>query len=149
MMKLFTLFIFLVFTYTAFAQHDWQRWQAVKTSYEIKTFKTRDYQIDNSNIESIVITNARNLYYFFISDLDGDNCSFYPSGSMFFVEAVKKTNIIKGTLMFADRFTRDTDFFKSLNQYPVRVAGKLFDPVYNYMLDKSRIKIFSIKNVNK
>ncbi|MBU0475828.1 MAG: membrane protein insertion efficiency factor YidD [Bacteroidetes bacterium] len=78
-------------------------------------------------------------YSFLISDLDGDNCPFYPTCSSFFVQSVNETNIIKGTLMFADRFTRDSNIFKSRSHYPKHISGKLFDPIQNYLLTDSTI----------
>ncbi len=122
------------------AQTDLKRWEAESVSYEIPYKTHHIYSIDNSSFGMMFFSFARNVYYFFISDLDGDNCPFYPTCSSFFVESVKETNILKGTLMFADRFTRDINFFKGRSHYPVYLNGKLFDPPSNYTMDSQKIK---------
>jgi putative component of membrane protein insertase Oxa1/YidC/SpoIIIJ protein YidD len=121
-------------------QIDFQKWDAKTVSYEIPNTERHDYTIDNSNIGTTFISFTRNVYYFFISDLDGDNCPFYPTCSSFLVQAIKETNIIKGTLMFADRFTRDLNFFKGENHYPLYSRNKFLDPPSNYILDNTKIK---------
>jgi putative component of membrane protein insertase Oxa1/YidC/SpoIIIJ protein YidD len=80
-----------------------------------------------------------NGYWFFISGVDGDNCPFQPSCSSFFVESVKETNLIQGILMFADRFTRDINFYKREEHYPRAGNGRYFDPASLYTLKKEKI----------
>lgn len=122
------------------AQSDWEKWGGQQASYELKTQNKHDYSIDNSNFGMILLSAVRDLYYFFISDLDGDNCAFSPSCSAFFIQAVKETSIIKGTLMFADRFTRDMNFFKGGGNYPLLPSKKYYDPANNYTLNSQKIK---------
>ena len=129
-----------------FAQTDWTRWEGAKVSYKIKTEQAPESEKSDNSFLGDLLTGAREIYAFFISDLDGDNCPFYPSCSHFFVRAVLASNLIQGNLMFADRFTRDTNIFKSLAQYPVRVHGRLYDPVFLYELDESRINIKKLLN---
>jgi putative component of membrane protein insertase Oxa1/YidC/SpoIIIJ protein YidD len=132
--------IILIISGTLFAQTDWTKWNAQPASYEITIHQKYDYSVDNSNFGLTLLSVTRNLYYFFISDLDGDNCAFNPSCSLFFIQAVKETSIFKGTLMFADRFTRDINFFKGMNHYPLLPSNKYFDPAYNYTLNSQKIK---------
>ena len=127
-------FVFLSFTLN-FAQTDWQRWGKVKDSYE-KKVPDDTLKFDNSSVKSFLFSSLKNAYAFFWSDHDGDNCPFYPKCSRFYVTAVKETNLIKGTLMFADRFTRDSNLFKSSAQYGFYYTGRLFDPVIKYTLNQ-------------
>ena len=133
------MFFLLMWIEIVYAQNETERWVAKTVSYEIPFSTHHDYTIDNSNIGSTLISFARNVYYFFISDLDGDNCPFYPTCSTFFVQAVKETNIIKGTLMFADRFMRDINFFKG-KKYTLTSGNKFLDPPSNYLFDSTKIK---------
>jgi putative component of membrane protein insertase Oxa1/YidC/SpoIIIJ protein YidD len=122
------------------AQSDWERWEAKEPDFKIKSpyYSTRLY--DNSNSGMEILTAVRNGYAFLISDHDGDNCPFYPSCSRFFVLSVKETNFLQGLLMFADRFTRDTNIFKNFNKYPKHKSGKLYDPVFLYTLDAENLE---------
>jgi putative component of membrane protein insertase Oxa1/YidC/SpoIIIJ protein YidD len=122
------------------AQSDWARWDEKQISYEIPTHQHHDYALDNSNISLTMLSLVRNAYYFFISDLDGDNCPFSPSCSAFFIESVKETSILKGTLMFADRFTRDLNLFKGQYHYQLLPKNKYYDPTSNYTLYSEKIK---------
>lgn len=137
--KVLLAYIFLLFN-IVYAQTDWVRWEGRKISY----INDDEYK---STIDKKSMNNFLNLlkksYKIFISDLDGDNCPFYPSCSQFFIESVYKTNLLKGTLIFIDRFTRDINFFKSSFQYQYRLYGKLYDPVDNYLLIPYKIQINS------
>lgn len=137
------LISFLFITEISSAQTDWVKWEAKEISYELITHQHHDYTIDKSNFGMTILSVVRNTYYFFISDLDGDNCPFEPSCSAFFLQSVKETSIIKGTLMFADRFTRDLNFFKGMNHYPLLSSNKFSDPAYNYTLHSVKIKFYS------
>jgi len=128
------LFIIIITANILCAQTDWVKWEAAEPSYEIPVSQERNFRVDNSTIGSLIITGATKIYHIMVSDVDGDNCPFYPSCSEFFVEGVKSTNLFQGGLMFIDRFTRDINFFKSRNKYPLHVSGKLYDPVVNYTL---------------
>ena len=125
------------------AQTDWERWSAADVSYEITQPEKPNYRVDNSSVGSFLLTGLQSTYGFFISDVDGDNCPFYPTCSTFYVESVKETNFFQGTLMFADRFTRDTNLFKSKSHYPHHQSGKLYDPVNNYTLDFNKVNYYS------
>jgi putative component of membrane protein insertase Oxa1/YidC/SpoIIIJ protein YidD len=137
-----SIFLFLLsFTYNINAQTDWVRWEAKQISFELPTHQNHDYNIDKPGFGMTILSVLRNAYYFFISDLDGDNCPFTPSCSAFFIQSVNETSIFKGTLMFADRFTRDLNFFKKANHYPLLASKKYFDPAYNYTLHSAKIKL--------
>ncbi len=122
------------------AQTERSRWEAKSSIFQLPQIEERDYSLDKSNFGMLTLTAVRNLYWFAFSDLDGDNCPFHPSCSAFFVQAVKQTNFVQGLLMFADRFTRDTNFFKSREQYKIDETGKLYDPVEKYTLSGEDIK---------
>ena len=139
-MKSFFLFFFLSVTLLS-AQTELVKWESQQVSYELPAHQSHDYSIDKSSFGLSILSVARNAYYFFVSDLDGDNCAFSPTCSAFFIQAVKETSIIKGTLMFADRFTRDINFFKGSNHYPLLPTNKFFDPAYNYTLHSAKIKL--------
>ncbi len=139
-LKVFAIFFVFLFAFQLRAQSDWVRWDAQTVSYELTKTQHHEYVIDKSNFGMTLISLGRNAYYFFISDLDGDNCPFNPTCSQFLVQSIKETNIFTGPLMFADRFTRDLDFIKSKDHYRILSNGKLFDPAYNYTLNSKKIK---------
>jgi len=122
------------------SQTDWVKWGKADYSYQVKGLAAqRDYSFDLSSPGRFVLKSVANVYWFFISDVDGDNCSFNPTCSAFFIQSVEKTNIVQGTLMFFDRFTRDMDIFGKLNHYPRVPDGHLFDPPNLYILDSDSI----------
>lgn len=131
----------------SYAQTDWVRWDAVEVSYKISNASSKNIITQKQSSGSGIISFLRNTYALFISDLDGDNCPFYPSCSHFFVQAVSESGMIKGPLMFADRFMRDLNFFKSKNSYPIHRIGKFYDPVANYTLNEQMIEITPIGNI--
>ena len=123
------------------AQTDWVKWGKADYSYRIKIpSEQRDYTIDLSNPGRFILKSFVNGYWFFISDVDGDNCSFNPTCSNFFIQSVEKTNIVQGSLMFFDRFTRDMDIFGKLNHYPRVPDGHFYDPPSFYILNSDSIK---------
>ena len=103
----------------------------------------RNYGIEDGALTDNFVTSLTHAYWIFISDVDGDNCAFSPSCSSFFVESVKETNIFQGTLMFADRLTRDTNFFNRQLHYPYAANGRLYDIPSNYKLNASEIIYYS------
>ncbi|MCF8243145.1 MAG: membrane protein insertion efficiency factor YidD [Melioribacteraceae bacterium] len=135
------LLILILITVNISGQTDWVEWKAQESNYELERIPDRTYSIDRSNLGSTILSGIQNGYYFLISDLDGDNCPFYPSCSHFFVESVKETNFLQGTLMFADRFTRDLNFVKNKTRYSLHSSNRFYDPVNNYMLNTTKIKI--------
>jgi putative component of membrane protein insertase Oxa1/YidC/SpoIIIJ protein YidD len=118
------------------AQADWERWGKVDVEY-YNSEEVKESELQNSS--SSILTILKGGYSFLISDLDGDNCPFYPTCSNFFVESVSETNVFQGTLMFVDRFTRDTNLFKLHEHYAVHSSGRLYDPTKNYRLIDSTI----------
>lgn len=139
-MKLIIPFIFLVTS--LYAQNDWVRWEKVKPKYTNFFSEDSTTIIQSSSSNHNFLYNAKIVYKFFISDLDGDNCAFHPTCSQFFVEASLNSNILQGTLMFADRFTRDLNLLKGLAHYPHQPNGKLYDPSHNYLLKVKKIELF-------
>lgn len=132
--KLFLIFLFL--TTQSFCQIDTLKWQKANLSYENPDeFGQRTYSFESDNAGEFIKKSLVNAYWFFISDVDGDNCAFRPSCSSFFIEATDKTNIFQGTLMFSDRLVRDLNPVK-LNSYPIDKSGHYYDPAINYILNK-------------
>ncbi len=128
------------------AQTDWERWEKIDFVSQFQNLgKSENETLQKSSFLSVL----KDSYYFLISDLDGDNCPFYPTCSNFFVHAVHETNILKGTLMFADRFTRDSNLFKSKLHYAYHISGKLYDPIDNYLLADSSIIFHSRDKIVK
>ncbi len=121
------LALFFVFSISIFAQPEYFKWEAKEIDYHINLTNEKDY-----NSKSF-LSYLQKFYTFIISEPDGDTCPFSPFCSNFFIEAVDKTNFFKGTFLFADRFTRDMNPFKSLNQYKKISFKKLSDPVDNYL----------------
>jgi len=138
------VFIFL-FANIVIAQTDWNRWQKAEVNYSTDVKGNKENHNHESSSSSLSI--LKDGYSFLISDLDGDNCPFYPTCSTFFVESVSETNFIKGTLMFADRFTRDSNLFKTREHYPTHISGRLFDPIANYLLTDSTTIYYSREKI--
>lgn len=132
----------LLMPYLSYAQNDWQRWSKADISYEHERLGEQSYFISSRSVNSFLLTSLKATYSFFISDLDGDNCPFHPTCSTFFIRSVQETNFFKGSLMFADRFTRDTNIFKRIPYYPLHKSGRLYDPVHNYTLRINDIKYY-------
>ena len=132
----YVILLVIIFSAFSYSQTEWERWGKADISYKIP---------DNSGsyIMSLRNGNPLNLladaYWYFISDVDGDNCSFSPTCSHFFMQAVRGTNIFQGTLMFFDRFTRDMNILKQHEYYPRVKDGHFYDPVSLYMLDNNKI----------
>jgi putative component of membrane protein insertase Oxa1/YidC/SpoIIIJ protein YidD len=129
----------LLFCTVLFAQPESTRWTKAEVTYELPAPGARIYRINSSSVGSTLETGFIFTYKFFISDLDGDNCPFHPTCSRFFIQSVRETNFLKGSLMFGDRFMRDTNFLKRKGYYPQHISGKFYDPVHNYKLNKSEI----------
>lgn len=126
---------------SSFSQSDWVKWGKADYSYQVKgTTEGRNYSLDISSPGRFLLKSFANVYWLFISDVDGDNCSFSPTCSNFFIQSVEKTNIVQGSLMFFDRFTRDMDIFGKLNQYPRVPDGHLYDPPSLYSLESDSVK---------
>ncbi len=134
-MKVIALIILITSNFI-YSQSDWERWGKVDICYSPYAHSINEHTAEK---EASILAVLKDGYSFFISNLDGDNCPFYPTCSSFFVESVSETNILKGTLMFADRFTRDSNLFKTSKHYATHVSGRLYDPIKNYLLIDSTI----------
>jgi len=134
------LIIVSVFTLTVSAQTDWVKWGKAEVSYEKPNrFNHRDYSFKEKTVPEIAVKALANAYWFFISDLDGDNCPFSPTCSSFLIQSVKATNLVQGTLMFFDRFTRDYNIVERNKHYPRVKDGHYYDPVSLYTLNVAKI----------
>lgn len=142
--KIILLFFFLI-TQSVFTQTDWVRWEKSSASYEIKDdYENRNYDLSIESVSDILVKPVINAYWFFVSDVDGANCPFHPSCSTFLVQSIKETNVIQGTLMFFDRFTRDTNVFGRLSHYPRYRKNHFYDPIDLYTLNSDKIKILPV-----
>lgn len=136
---LFALILFFCFA-KIHSQTDWVKWEKADLSYSKNDeFAKRDYSISGESFSELTVKSLASAYWFFISDVDGDNCPFRPSCSGFLIQAVKETNLPQGTLMFFDRFTRDLNIFGRMNKYPRYGALHFYDPVDLYTLDEDKI----------
>jgi putative component of membrane protein insertase Oxa1/YidC/SpoIIIJ protein YidD len=133
-------FLFTILSVSSPAQTDWVKWEGKQTSYEIQKNIFSFPKVHNESFGLKIISFFRDTYSTLISDLDGDNCPFFPSCSHFFIESLNEVGIFKGSLMFSDRFIRDLNFFKAKNLYPKHISGKYSDPVINYTLNSEKIK---------
>ena len=137
---IFVLVLFFILS-PIYAQTDWIKWEKADLSYRKSSeFDKRDYSISGKSLSETAIKSITVAYWFFISDVDGDNCPFSPSCSKFLVQAINETNLPQGMLMFFDRFTRDLNIFNRVNKYPRTGAVHYHDPVYLYTLDEDKIR---------
>jgi putative membrane protein insertion efficiency factor len=87
-----------------------------------KHFKKSETEIDMA---------ISTLYVFYkgsISSQDGSTCSFTPSCSTYAVEAVEKHGVLKGTMMFFDRYTRCNSLSPSKYKFS-KTKQRLIDDV--------------------
>ena len=139
--KLKVIIFSLLFITPAFCQIENLKWRKADLSYEKPINQSpRDYSFEADNAGEFLTKSLANAYWFFISDVDGDNCPFRPSCSSFLIQSAKETNIFQGSLMFFDRFTRDMNIAKGHDHYPKVSAGYYYDPPQNYTLNQGRIK---------
>ena len=137
------LLSFKIFAQSGSAETDgrWVKWGKADYSYQMPDkFEHRDYSLKEKNTGRFLLKTFADTYWLLISDVDGDNCSFSPTCSNFFLQSVEATNLFQGSLMFFDRFTRDMDIFGKMGHYPYALDGYLYDPPSNYKLDKDSIK---------
>jgi len=145
MIKIYFFCFLLSLTLTA--QTDWVRWEEADISYEINSEGSDEITAPGkSGVPGKMLRGLKKGYKILISDVDGDNCPFYPTCSAFLVDAVEKENFFIGSLIFADRFTRDFNITKRRGAYPLHSNGRLFDPVKNYSL---RRIYFNLHRENK
>jgi putative component of membrane protein insertase Oxa1/YidC/SpoIIIJ protein YidD len=139
--KIFFLLIFI--SSSAFCQLDNQKWKKADLTYQKpNNFRHRNYSIEFNDAGDFVKKSVAYTYWFFISDVDGDNCPFRPSCSAFLIQSVEETNIAQGMLMFFDRFTRDMNIYKRHDHYPHVKTGYYYDPPTNYTLKEEKINYF-------
>ena len=148
--KKYLLLYILIFQFANYSQTDWVRWEKSDPNYQIEnTFLERNYDLSIESASDVIVKPVINAYWFFISDADGANCPFNPSCSSFLAQSIKETNIFQGTLMFFDRFTRDTNVFGRHEHYPRFGKNQLYDPVSLYTLNEERIKYIPAKTFIK
>ncbi|GAB6282412.1 MAG: hypothetical protein STSR0008_11570 [Ignavibacterium sp.] len=147
-MKKFFVFIFFInlilISKFVYPQIEYEKWNKKEISYlKNDLLENRKISLSNKNIVNVLTKSIINIYWVFISDVDGDNCSFQPSCSSFFVEALAHTNFFESTLLFADRFTRDSNIFDKNKKYILTKYNKLYDPIDNNINFDSSLKVHS------
>ena len=103
---------------------------------EGKNRQSDKLQTSTAQIVSLV---AIRLYRKLISPYLGVRCNFYPSCSEFGFQSYKKYGFLIGTLMTADRLSRDHCFIR-LGEYPLNEEGHYLDPVENNYIFKKKKK---------
>jgi putative component of membrane protein insertase Oxa1/YidC/SpoIIIJ protein YidD len=143
--KYFFLFLFIP-QLAVYSQTDWVRWEKSDPRYLLKdNYLEREYDFSIESVSDVFVKPVINAYWFFVSDVDGANCLFQPSCSSFLVQSVDETNIFQGTIMFFDRFTRDTNIFGRHKHYPKFGERHFYDPVTLYTLNVEKIKFIPAK----
>ncbi|MCU0333000.1 MAG: membrane protein insertion efficiency factor YidD [Ignavibacteriaceae bacterium] len=138
--KLTIFLLSALFISSSFCQIEKLKWQKADVSYEKQIHdKKRNYSFESDNAGEFLAKSLANAYWFFISDVDGENCPFRPSCSSFLLQSAKETNIFQASLMFFDRFTRDMNLAKGHVHYPIVSSGHFYDPPQNYTLNQGRI----------
>ena len=128
----------LLFVSRLEAQTKLSHWNEVPHRYVTVDTMSKKSQPAAWTISNLLVIPYRVL----ISDVDGDRCPFVPSCSSFFVDACRQTNIFQGTLMFVDRFTRDSNTFdRNLHYITETKNNRLIDPACNYRLRDSLINV--------
>jgi putative component of membrane protein insertase Oxa1/YidC/SpoIIIJ protein YidD len=143
-----TVLLFVFISASAFSQLEELKWKKADSSYEKKiNLRHRDYSFEFNNFGDFVSKTIAYSYWYFISDVDGDNCPFRPSCSEFLMRSVQETNIAQGMLMFFDRFTRDLNIYKGHDHYPRLKSGYFFDPPVNYTLNQEKIEYLPTNHI--
>lgn len=134
------LILFFLFAVSSVAQTDWQRWEKAEINYlKSSVSSERDFSYSNSNPTYLFSKTLINTYWLLISDLDGDNCPFHPSCSSFLIQSIQETNLFQGTIMFFDRFTRDSNPVNREQHYPIYKNYRYYDPPALYSLNRERV----------
>lgn len=142
-MKLLII-ILIICSFSAFSQNESFKWEKAEYLYRTDdSHNKRNITFDSDDPFEIITKSFVYSYRLFISDLDGDNCPFHPSCSSFLLDAVEETNIVTGTLMFFDRFTRDASFIGRNSRYPIHKSGKLYDPAHFYIFKRASHSVVS------
>ena len=140
------IILILLFSISLYPQTDYERWWKKENPYLQKDeIRKRDYALKGDNVIDLSAKLFVMGYWFFISDLDGDNCPFTPTCSSFLLQASRQTNIIKASLMFGDRFMRDANIFGRDEHYPYIIEKHYYDPPSLYMMNKKGVIMF-LKN---
>ena len=138
--ELLVVLLLVTFSGQSFCQLESLKWTKQEISYaKPDIYEEHHYSFQADDAGEFIKKSFINAYWFFISDVDGDNCPFRPSCSTFFIYATEETNILQGTVMFSDRLVRDFNPFKKCH-YPTDKYGQYYDPAFNYTLSTQKIK---------
>lgn len=88
----------------------------------------KSFKIDSSNEVKIMFSSLFGFYKGFISSQDSQNCSFYPSCSVYGIKSIQKKGLIWGSLNSMDRLTRCNSLDKT--KYEIHQKYRLlYDPL--------------------
>jgi putative component of membrane protein insertase Oxa1/YidC/SpoIIIJ protein YidD len=134
--RVFIYLLVILFAMPLSAQTKLSHWNEVPQRYAATDTSLKKSPHAEWSMANLIVV----PYHIIISDVDGDRCAFTPTCSSFFVDACRQTNIFQGTLMFVDRFTRDSNTLDRNLHYPVDAKRNRFiDPASNYRLRDSLI----------
>lgn len=135
------LLFVLISAFSLCSQTDLNRWGKADFHYSREVKESKHTSSDEgTGIGNAVLKSAITVYWVTFSDVDGDNCPFTPTCSSFLLQSTRKTNLVQGTLMFFDRFTRDMNVFERFNHYPVIEKEKFYDPTELYTLKEEKTR---------
>lgn len=125
---IFTIILFQLTNFVIFGQTEHELDQ-LKLIVEPETHHVHYKNFTQKDNEIQQVVSFLFLFYKnFISSQDGASCVFYPSCSVYAVQAIQKQGIIKGTMNAFDRLTRCNVL--SPEQYEINPKTHLlYDPV--------------------
>lgn len=123
------LFVFLfMFAGIIHPQQENSVWGIKKPDYNLHMHDVKkEYTYSFDSPADFITIPVIYTYWFAFSEPDGDNCPFYPSCSSFLVDGIQSYGFFRGSLLFWDRFTRDTNFTNRKKKYPVLHDHKYLD----------------------
>lgn len=125
----FILFISLISNYNIAAQTN-EDLALFSDLYKVHEHKSnyKKYFKNSSNELEAISTGLFVFYKDFFSSQDGNHCVFYPSCSVYTIEAIKKQGLVLGLMNGIDRLSRCNKL--SPENYPLyKNTNLLYDPV--------------------
>ena len=120
-------FLFFSFSSTSQTDEDINLFSNLFETHKHKTGYVQYFKNSSNELE-LITTGIFVFYKAFFSSQDGNHCVFYPSCSIYAVEAIKKQGFILGTMNGVDRLSRcnrlspeNYTFYKNTNLF--------YDPV--------------------
>ena len=129
MLRLNFIFIFLFAGFSVFSQNkeDIELFSNIFDSHEHSVHYGKYFKNTSNEIE-LLTTGFFIFYKNFFSSQDGNHCVFYPSCSIYAIQAIKKQGVILGLMNGIDRLSRCNRL--SPENYPqYKKSNLLYDPV--------------------